>query len=126
MRVEHVAVRLGDEGLEGVRHEGEPDARHLRDEARPSGGGVHHAAGRDRATIGDDAAARTVDDVDAGHLGVLVDVDAAPRRGRCVPPHDRVVPRRRPRGVERGPQHRQLPAAREVHVGIHPMDSHRA
>ena len=90
--VEERFQRLGDERLERVRHDRHCDRRHLRDLRRPSGdGGDDHRASRCRPWSSGRFVTRPSVDVDAGDLGVLMDVDAHPVRLSRVGPHHRVV-----------------------------------
>ena len=82
---------LGDERLEDVRRDREPQADEPADERRPAGGRAHDLTALDpsarRLDRGDPVAVA----LEAGDLGVLVDLDAAPVGRAREPPDDGVV-----------------------------------
>src|SRR5690606_9804216 len=74
--VEHRLQQLGDEGLERVRLERQPDPGAGGEHRGVPGGGEGDAAGGDPAAAGVHAAHPAAGDVEAGDLAVLDEVDA--------------------------------------------------
>ena len=68
------------------------NAGHLRHDARPARGGRDDDARRDIASVRAHAVHAPVRDVEAGHLGVLVDLDTGAAHLLRVAPDDSVVP----------------------------------
>src|SRR3984893_11344604 len=90
-RIEEVPYRFGHCGLQRKSHDWRSHACHRRDDAGISRRTVEHVSGGDLAARGlyrDDA---VVLDVDPGHLGLLMDVDAAGVGATRVTPVDRIV-----------------------------------
>src|SRR6266576_1465956 len=105
--VEERLHRFGDERLEDVRRDRQPDLGEIADEGRPAGRRAHHRVAGDVAAVRAHPGDAYVSTLDSGHLGVRVDLDAAAVGAAREAPDDRVVaddPARRViQGAEDGP-----------------------
>ena len=89
--VEERFHRLRHEGLEDVGRDRQLHLGQVGDEGRPAGRGVHDHVRLDVPAGRLDPGHAPVRALDAGHLGVRVDLDPAPVGAARVPPDDRVV-----------------------------------
>ena len=115
--------------------DGECDAGHVAHEGRPPGGAVDDRACRDPTARGAHAGDAAAFYVDARHLGVLMDVDAARIGAPGVAPVDGVVADDAARRMVQRPEDRVACARRDVekrheplhlrrpdHFGLYPLE----
>ncbi len=115
--LEAALVVVGDEGLQRVRADRQPETRHRRQRGDVAAHRRDHAPGGDPARRRLDADHLSAVERQTGHRRALVDVDAAAHGALGVGPHHPVVPRRRGVGVVAGAEDRPHSAAGEVELG---------
>ena len=123
--VEERLHRLGDERLEDVRRDREPEADEPADERRPTRGRAHHLTALDAPAgrlDGRDAVAAALE---ARDLGVLVDLDAAPVGRARESPDDGVVADDPARRVVERADDRVCGSLRQVELGAELGDPRR-